>query len=187
MRTRLSEDFFPGFIPHITDEHKTRQGPAAQAPMGPGRASLSPSCSALWQRLAEGFWGLGLSPRARQHTEDGCSARHQWQGAGAGRGVVEQGQTGQTGSYAPIYGHLSFCIHIPIKVEPGHDSPHLGGSVHPAQLSPSPFHHPAAAAKLLAGAVTLPEPASLPCWHRLTSSSLQSFSPDRDTPCHLFL
>lgn len=98
---------------------------------------LSPSCSTLWQRLAEGFWGLGLSPCARQHTEDGCSARCQWQGAGAGRGVVEQGQTGQTGSYAPIYCHLSFCIHIPIKVEPGHDSPHLGGSVHPAQLSPS--------------------------------------------------
>lgn len=34
---------------------------------------------------------------------------------------MEQGQADQTGSYDPIYCYLSFCIHIPIKVEPGRD------------------------------------------------------------------
>jgi len=32
-----------------------------------------------------------------------------------------------------------------------------------------------ASAKLLAGTVTVPNPASLPCWHGLTPGSLQSF------------
>lgn len=159
--------------------------PRARAEHHPGS-----SCSALQQDLAEGLWGLGLNPCAGQRVEDGRGAQSRWQGAGAGREEVGQGQAVRKGSYHPIYCSLLFCLPTPIKAKPGFDSSHLGGSVHPGELSPSPsppLHHHQPQQSSFAGTVTSPRPASLPRWHRLAPASLRSFSRSRDTLWGLFL
>lgn len=157
--------------------------PRARAERHPG-----PSFSALQQDLAEGFWGLGLSPCAGQRVANSRGAQSRWQGAGAGREEVGQGQAVRKGSYNPIYCRLLFCLHTPIKGKPGFDSSHLGGSVHPGELSPSPspppLHHHQPQQSSFAGTVTSPRPASL---HHLTPASLRSFSRSRDTLWGLFL
>lgn len=144
------------------------------APKGPG--SITPSCLLC---LAAGFGrrvlGTGLSPCAEHQVGNGHRVQRRWEGAGAGRGELELAEKAARTQFISV---SCFVSTPPLKSCLDLISLTRKVQVHPGELSPSLSQPPSAAAKLPAGIITLPKPASLPCWHSLTPASLQPFSPD---------
>lgn len=138
------------------------------APKGP--AEHHPSPAAL---LSSRIWQKGSGDRA----EPMCWAPGgEW--SQCPKKGQELGQAQESWSRDKLAGRTARTQFQLLVLSPyPHESPAWKVQVHPGGVSPSPAL-PSAAAKLLAGTVTLPNPASLPCWHSLTPAFLQPFSPD---------